>query len=355
MKNHLAALALSIALGAGASRADVQGVPTPGPLGWGAGDELGNGNTQGYGTRLRCATQLLNPDARLYELSHVFSETMPQGLFGDAPVSFDYLPTAGIAFTRHAGNGEIFNGGLGSQGTQFDALGHFGVLDAPWFGGGPFPADQVRYYNGFTQSDVKPDPAGPLAKLGVDKAVPIVTSALLLDAQAYRGRPLEAGETITAADVQGMLSAQGLEKRGILPGDAVYIHTGWSALWQDPSPNPASTPYYSQGPGLAVDAQQYLAERTVVLIALDNPFTDPLKTCQLTGACPPTPGSLPFLPFSIHHLDLTNGIHQIQNLVLDEMASDRTWLSCTMVLPLRLKGAAGSAVRPIAIGAPRRR
>jgi len=35
------------------------------------------------------------------------------------------LATRGIPFTRHAGNGEVFSGGIGSQGTQFDALGHF--------------------------------------------------------------------------------------------------------------------------------------------------------------------------------------------------------------------------------------
>ena len=43
------------------------GVPLPGPDGWGAGDERGNGNTQSFGTRLRCAAQLAHPLARVYE------------------------------------------------------------------------------------------------------------------------------------------------------------------------------------------------------------------------------------------------------------------------------------------------
>lgn len=99
------------------------------------------------------------------------------------------------------------------------------------------------------------------------------------------------------------------------------------------------------GPGLALDAQQYLAARTIVLVALDNPFTDPV----------PTPSNgLPGLPFSVHHNNLTqHGIHQIQNLVLDEMARDRVSLSCAIVLPLRVLGGAGSPVRPIVIGVPR--
>ena len=45
------------------------------------------------------------------------------------------------------------------------------------------------------------------------------------------------------------------------------------------------------------------------------------------------------------------GIHLIENARLDELAADRVWLSCTMVLPLRDQGAAGSALRPVAIGA----
>jgi kynurenine formamidase len=330
----------------GADAALTSAVPLPGPSGWGLDDERGNGNTQSYSTRLRCAAHLANPKARVYELGRVLSSTMPQSPFGDAPVDLQYLPTRGIPFTRHAGNGEVFSGGIGSQGTQFDALGHFGFLDAPWPGTEPFPSDDVRYYNGFTQAQVKPSADSPLQKLGVDKAAPIVTSAVLLDAVAWRGRRLEPGELVTAADIRGMLRAQGLQVRGILPGDAVFVHTGWGELWTDPASNPLSTEYYSSGPGLSLDAQEYLAARTVVLVALDNPFTDPAPT-------PPPPMTLPSLPFSVHHKNLTqNGIHQIQNLVLDEMARDGVSLSCAIVLPLRVLGGAGSTVRPIAVGAP---
>src|SRR5262245_30305639 len=324
------------------------GVPLPGPYGWGAGDERGNGNTQGLATRLRCAAHLADPRARVYELGRTVSSTMPQNPFGDAPVDVQYLATRGIPGTKHAGNGEVLSGGIGSQGTQFDALGHFGFLDAPWPGTTPFPAEGVRYYNDFTQPQVKHSADRPLQKLGVDKTIPIVTSAVMLDAVAYRGRRLNAGEVVTAADIRGMLTAQGLQARGILPGDAVLIHTGWGELWTDPSDNPLFTEYYSQGPGLAVDAQEYLASRTIVLVALDNPFTDPVPT-------PLPPDTLPGLPFNVHHNNLTqHGIYQIQNLVLGEMARDQVSVSCAIVLPLRILGGAGSTVRPIAVGAPRR-
>jgi hypothetical protein len=61
------------------------------------------------------------------------------------------------------------------------------------------------------------------------------------------------------------------------------------------------------------------------------------------------------LPFFIHHYNLTQaGIHQIQNAHLEELAADEVWTSCTMILPLLERGAAGSAVRPIAVGVPHR-
>jgi hypothetical protein len=49
------------------------------------------------------------------------------------------------------------------------------------------------------------------------------------------------------------------------------------------------------------------------------------------------------------------GIHHIENAKLGELARDRVWTSCTMILPPLEKGAAGAAVRPVAYGlsAPR--
>jgi hypothetical protein len=46
------------------------------------------------------------------------------------------------------------------------------------------------------------------------------------------------------------------------------------------------------------------------------------------------------------------GIHHVESAKLDELARERVWTSCTMILPLREKGAAGSPVRPVAIGVP---
>jgi kynurenine formamidase len=318
-----------------------------------AEDERGMGNTQGYATRLRCALSLVDPGARVYELSHERSGTMPMSPFG-APVEYTRNPSGGLPFTRHAFNGESICGEVGAQGTQMDALGHFGVIDTVWDPATPFPAESIRYYGGFTQAEVKPTPDSPLLKLGIEKAPPIVTSAVLLDARTYLGNGdrLLDGQLISAADIEGMLRAQGLGHRGLLPGDVLYIYTGWEDLWQDPD---VLGEYYTKGPGLAVDAAFLLEEKRIVLVALDNPFTDPVKEGQLEGQAPAQPDAPPDLPFFIHHYNLTQaGIHQIQNAHLEELAADGVWTSCTMILPLLERGAASSAVRPIAIGAPHR-
>jgi len=319
---------------------------------WPAGDELGMGNTQGYGTRTRCAVHLLNPHSREYELSYVRSGTMPQSPFA-APVVYDYEPTFGPPFARHAVNGEIIHGEPGGQGTQIDALGHFAVIPEVWNPAtGPIPSQNALYYNGYTQAQVKPTPDSPLLKLGVEKIPPIVTSAVLLDARAYLGggNPLSGGQQLTAAHLQAMLQAQGLDQRGILPGDVLYIYTGWEELWQDPS---VDGQYYSQGPGLAPDAAEWLAQKAIVAVGLDVPFVDAVNPGQLSGQSPPPP-SPPGLPFYSHHFLLTQaGIHLMENMRLAQMATDKTWLSCTLILPLRERGGSGSPIRPVSYGPPR--
>jgi kynurenine formamidase len=323
-------------------------VPTP-P--WPAGDERGMGNTQGAGTWLRCAQHLADPDAKAYEISHLRSPTMPVSPFG-VPLEYRFRPTVGLPGTRHAFNGESMSGEAGAQGTQMDAIGHFAYLPEVWDGAGDFPADRALYYGGFTQDQVKPAPDSALARLGIDKVPPIVTSAVLLDAKSFLGggAPMTPGQLITADDIEGMIEAQGLGWRGLLPGDVLYIYTGWEDHWADPDTEQV---YYTKGPGLAYDAVQYLETKAIVLVALDNPFTDPANDGQITGQAPAPEGTPPDLPFVIHHHNLTQaGIHQIQNAHLSELSADRVWTSCTIVLPLREQGASGSPVRPVAIGAP---
>jgi len=345
MDRVLRFLGLAVALAACSLPAQAQNRPP-----WPAGDEIGMANTLGPATWQRCATYLGNPAAKAYELSFPRSNTMPQSPFA-VPLRENAKPTVGIPGTRHAFNtDEVVSGDPGQQGTQMDALGHFAVLPEAWDGKSEFPSGRAAYYGGYGQNDVKPTPDSPLRKLGIDKVPPIITSAVLLDAKAYKKKAMDAGELITSQDLQAMLKAQGLGSRGVLPGDVVYIRTGWGERWQDPDTDKV---YYSKAPGLSYDAAQWLAQRRIVAISLDTPFIDTVAEGMLAGKAGPAPGTPPGMPFAVHHHMLSQaGIHLVENAKLDEMAADKVWTSCTLILPLLEKGAAGSALRPVAIGVP---
>lgn len=324
-------------------------VPSP-P--WPAGDERGMANAIGAGTWMRCSYYLGQPNAKEYELSHVRSNTMPMSPFS-GPYQYKFNPTTVIPGTVHAFNTEALAAGEPqAQGTQMDALGHFAYLRSPWDGKTPNPAGAAVYYGGYTQKDVKPTPDSLLQRLGMDKAPPIITSAVLLDAKSHlgKGQALKPGATITATDIEAMIQAQGLGWRGLLPGDVLYVYTGWGDFWKDPD---AEKFYYTKAPGLSYDAAKYLGERRVVVVGLDTPFVDPVNEGQLQGKAGPPKGTPPGTPFAVHHHLLTQaGIHHIESANLTALARDKVWTSCTMILPLRERGSAGSPIRPVAIGVP---
>ena len=318
-----------------------------------AGDELGMARGLGPATWARCAEHISSPKAKVYELSHLRSSTMPLSPFAGR-FEPKYLPTGGLPGTTQLFNMDVLNDNAspGQQGTQMDALGHFAHVDKAWDGTSPLSVEGARYYGGFTQKDVKPTPDSPLLKLGMDKAPPIVTTAILLDARKHvgGGNPMKAGEVVTPQHIEGMLEAQGLKKRGILPGDVVYVYTGWSDQYQDPDTNKV---YYSKAPGLSYEGAKYLGERRVVAVGLDTPFLDAVADGQLAGTAAPPPGTPAGMAFPVHDYFLTQaGIHNLENVKLDDLARDQVSTSCTIVLPLREKGAAGSPIRPVAIGVP---
>ena len=152
--------------------------------------------------------------------------------------------------------------------------------------------------------------------------------------------------------IDQMLEAQGLSERGILPGDVVYIYTGWSDHYQDPDVDKI---YYSMAPGLSYDAAKHLGERRVVGVGLDTWGLDAIAEGQLAGQAPPPEGTPGGMAFPVHHHFLTQaGVHTLENIKLDELARDGVQTACTIILPARIKGAAGAPIRPVAVGVPGR-
>src|SRR6516165_7419722 len=195
---------------------------------WPPGDEIGMANTLGPATWQRCATHLANPKAKTYELSFLRSNTMPQSPFA-VPLRENAKPTVGIPGTRHAFNtDEIVSGDPNQQGTQMDALGHFAVLPEAWDGKSEFPSGGATYYGGYTQNQVKPTPDSPLKKLGIDKAPPIITSGVLLDAKAHlgRGSAMAPGALVPAGKAGGSRGARGWPPGGRGAGAFLNIYPG---------------------------------------------------------------------------------------------------------------------------------
>ena len=97
-------------------------------------------------------------------------------------------------------------------------------------------------------------------------------------------------------DIERILLAQGLANRGIKSGDVVFVHTGYGAAWTS-----TPTTYYTHGPGLSHEAAVFLASKQIVLVGLDNPFTDTAVNQPGVGPFPPPQswedGRNSFLPF----------------------------------------------------------
>ncbi|MBE3559153.1 MAG: cyclase family protein, partial [Ktedonobacteraceae bacterium] len=103
--------------------------------------------------------------------------------------------------------------------------------------------------------------------------------------------------------------------------------------WQDPQT-------YLAGAGVHTDASQWLAEQRVRAVGADNIAWD-------------TPGYLdPDLKVTLPgHVVLLvrHGIYILENLFLEELARDRRYEFLFICLPLKMRGATGSPVRPVAV------
>ena len=194
-------------------------------------DQRGMTKLLGTETTLRCAEQMMQPGAKTYELSYERTGTMPKSPFaGEYKPKF--LPELGWPGSVHIYTMDVLNADVndGNQGTQMDALGHFGYVDEVWNGEGELDTSKIKYFNELTTDEVKPTPESPLQKLGIETVPPIVTTAVLIDVRKhiFNGVAMDAGQYVTVDHVKKTIAKSSLKDRGILPGDVVLINTGWS-------------------------------------------------------------------------------------------------------------------------------
>jgi kynurenine formamidase len=169
---------------------------------------------------------------------------------------------------------------------------------------------------------------------GVDTIAPIVTHGVLLDVAAAEGaESLEPGRPITAADIEAACRHHGVE---VGAGDAVLFRTGWPVgRYQDEA---AYVGWPTGVPGPDESAARWLAERRVHVAGSD--------TIAFEWLAPGAGHSR--LPVHVILL-VENGIHIIEVLDLEELARDGVHEFLFVCSPLKLVGATGSPVRPLAL------
>ena len=291
------------------------------PSKWGAGDERGSGNWMKPETVLRAAKLIRTGE--VFELGAVLSPDPNESFLNAGRVYNIYTkPSLPVPNTRTA-NEELIVTELGQIGTQFDGFSHQMWGDSFY--------NCFKFGDQFTRNGFK--------KLGVENVGTLMTRGVLIDVAALKGtETLPDSYIVTPEDLQQALAR---EKLTLQPGDAVLIHTGWGKLMGKESER-----YGRTSPGIGVAAGEWLARQDPMLVAADNCCIG-ARVPDLQLARPPL-ADQPFL--SIHAMMLIQyGIHLLENLKLESLAAARAYEFAFVVQPLKLKGATGSTVAPVAI------
>jgi kynurenine formamidase len=282
------------------------------PSKWGAGDQRGAANHMKPETVLKAARLIRT--GQVFELGRVLTESMPTSPTRRFEI-FTKRTVMNPESNRRGSNEELIVAEIGQVGTQFDGFSHQTIGNSMY---NCFKVDEVATRGGFE-------------KLGIENVGALMTRGVLIDVAALKGVDmLPETYEITVADVQAALKKQGLT---LQPGDAVLVNTGWGRLW-----GVNNGRYMKAQPGLGFAAAEWLARQDPILVGADN-----------TGINV-TPNPDPKVSNPVHQIMLVvNGIHLLEHLKLDELATSRAYEFALIVQPLKIKGATGSTVAPIAV------
>jgi kynurenine formamidase len=282
------------------------------PSKWGAGDERGSGNHMKPQTVLN-AVKLIKT-GEVIELGHVLNGNIPFS----GPRRFD-LHTKRTFMNpqsnNRGSNEETVISEIGQVGTQFDGFSHQTHGNSLY---NCFKVDEIATRSGFS-------------KLGIHNVGALFTRGVLIDVAGFKGVDM-LGDSyeITVEDLEGALKKQNLT---ISAGDAVIIHTGWGKLWGKDNARFAKT-----CPGIGVKAAQWLIAKDPMLLGSDN---WPVEV---------SPNPDPQISLPVHQIALVvNGVHLLENLKLDELAAKQAYEFALILQPLKMQGATGSTVAPIAV------
>jgi kynurenine formamidase len=198
-------------------------------------------------------------------------------------------------------------------GTHIDMLNHLGHYG--------------RFWNGRTaETDLG---SRHWLRGGADECPPIVGRGVMLDIARLKGLDcLPDGYCITPDDLAQAATSQGTELR---EGDIVLIRTGRMSVW------PAFDAYIRSTPGIGMAAAEYLcSEAGVMCIGIDAISID-VDPHQETDS---------FVP--VHcYLFATTGTPVIEVMNLEALSAAGVFEIAFVGMPLKLRGATGSPIRPI--------
>ena len=218
-------------------------------------------------------------------------------------------------FVGPAGNSSAADSlALGSHvGTHIDALCH-SSRGGKLFGGVEAASAQSSQ-QGFTAHSI-------------DTVAPIVRRGVLLDVAGHaRVDALPPDFEIAPEHLDQATRAQSVT---IERGDVVLLRTGWARYFRDPGKFISQV--HGPGPGLA--GAQWLSSRGIFAAGSDTVAFE----------------KVPDLAMPVHvHLLVERGIHIVECLNLEELAQAAVREFLFVALPLKLEGATGSPVRPIAV------
>jgi kynurenine formamidase len=163
---------------------------------------------------------------------------------------------------------------------------------------------------------------------------PLWRRGVLYDVPGHRGVPfLGRGESVGASELREIEAAGGVAAGA---GDVALLRTGYMRHWPD-----SERMTEHRGPGPDASAARLLADRGVVATGSDT------ETYEVQPA--PDPGE-PSNPQPVHTLLLIErGIYIMESLDLEELAAAGAAEFLFVALPLRIRGATGSMIDPVAV------
>jgi len=250
------------------------------------------------------------------EAARIFD--LEQLRYAGAPSHPAHMPGFNYFLHRHHARGapEARTGASGiivtpeHSGTHIDALAH--------------QAENLTLYGGVHVDEGVQTSAG-FKKLGIETMAPLVSRGVLLDVAGERR--LDPEYAITAADLERA------ERAEVRAGDAVLVRTGYGALWSKPDE-------YLRAAGVSAAGSRWLIDKKVGAVGADNMAFDVMG--------PADPELKVTLPGHLLLL-VRSGIPIIENVNLEELAAAGVEEFLFVCLPLKMRGATGSPVRPIAI------